>query len=443
MMKAAVCYNYLRSKEIDILPDRKPGKPASADAYLGEKGGGIIMSILKNIYRMGVICCLSICMLAAAMTIQVKAAEANTAADSTASDNTASDNTPSDNAATDNTASDNTYTVTYRPGKIARFSDQLYAGYVAAYGEERVSRSEATGSIKITVTAGVPCPAVPDASDLIFDDAHKGKYYVKTEWRPTQETVTENGDYVVDYGALTDSVEYAIRFVDAQSGEDVATPVITMGNVNDKITYTAKTIQGYAYDSYVKQLTLTADSAGNEIRFNYTSTQQPTTQVVQIPGDTITNTTYEQGPSTTVNETVTVPGGTTTTPADNNAAADNTAPAANNTTQNQNQNQNQNQDQNQNNANPAPDQNENNVNIPDEEVPLADQPEGTGSTDGVNQPETVQATEEITDGEVPLADKPSEDLSSSNMPLILGSAFAGFLLLAGGFLYVMKKKGKW
>lgn len=413
MMKAAVCYNYLRSKEIDILPDRKPGKPASADAYLGEKGGGIIMSILKNIYRMGVICCLSICMLAAAMTIQVKAAEANTAADST--------------------ASDNTYTVTYRPGKIARFSDQLYAGYVAAYGEERVSRSEATGSIKITVTAGAPCPAAPDASDLIFDDAHKGKYYVKTDWRPTQETVTENGDYVVDYGALTDSVEYTIRFVDAQSGEDVATPVITMGNVNDKITYTAKTIQGYAYDSYVKQLTLTADSAGNEIRFNYTSTQQPTTQVVQIPGDTITNTTYEQGPSTTVNETVTVPGGTTTTPADNNAAADNTAPAANNTTQ----------DQNQNNANPAPDQNENNINIPDEEVPLADQPEGTGSTDGVNEPETVQATEEITDGEVPLADKPSEDLSSSNMPLILGSAFAGFLLLAGGFLYFMKKKGKW
>lgn len=422
MMKAAVCYNYLRSKEIDILPDRKPGKPAAADAYLGEKGGGIIMSILKNIYRMGVVCCLSICMLAAAMTIQVKAAKANTAPD----------NTASDNAATDNTASDNTYTVTYRPGKIARFSDQLYAGYVAAYGEARVSLSEATGSIKITVTAGAPCPAAPDASDLIFDDAHKGKYYVKTEWRPTQETVTENGDYVVDYGALTDSVEYAIRFVDAQSGEDVATPVITMGNVNDKITYTAKTIQGYAYDSYVKQLTLTADSAGNEIRFNYTSTQQPTTQVVQIPGDTITNTTYEQGPSTTVNETVTVPGGTTTTPAENNAA-DNTAPAANNTTQNQNQN----------NANPAPDQNENNVNIPDEEVPLADQPEGTGSTDGVNEPETVQATEEITDGEVPLADKPSEDLSSTNMPLILGSAFAGFLLLAGGFLYFMKKKGKW
>ena len=426
MMKAAVCYNYLRSKEIDILPDRKPGKPAAADAYLGEKGGGIIMSILKNIYRMGVVCCLSICMLAAAMTIQAKAAEANTAPDSTASDN----------AATDNTASENTYTVTYRPGKIARFSDQLYTGYVAAYGEERVSRSEATGSIKITVTAGAPCPAAPDASDLIFDDAHKGKYYVKTDWRPTQETVTENGDYVVDYGALTDSVEYAIRFVDAQSGEDVATPVITMGNVNDKITYTAKTIQGYAYDSYVKQLTLTADSAGNEIRFNYTSTQQPTTQVVQIPGDTITNTTYEQGPSTTVNETVTVPGGTTTTPADNNAA-DNTTPAANNTAQNQNQNQNQN------NANPAPDQNENNVNIPDEEVPLADQPEGTGSTDGVNEPETVQATEEITDGEVPLADKPSEDLSSTNMPLILGSAFAGFLLLAGGFLYFMKKKGKW
>lgn len=375
------------------------------------------MSIVRKIGHMVMLGCLCTCMLAAAMTIQANAAE------------------------------ENTYTVTYRPGNIAKFSDHLYAGYVAVYGESQVSRSEATGSIKITVSAGSPYPAAPDALDLVFDDAHKGKYYVKTEWRPTQETVTENGDYVVDYGALTDSVEYTIRFVDSKSGEDVATPVITMGNVNDQITYTAKAVQGYAYDSYVKQMTLTADTSKNEIRFQYTSTEQPTTQVVQIPGETITNTTYEQGPGTTVNETVTVPGGTTSTPADNtdsagntpanntpvnNTPADNTTPADNNAAQNQNNA----------NANPDQNQNENNVNIPDEQVPLADQPEDSKSTDGINESETTMATEEITDAEVPLAEKPSEGLSSSK-PIILGSVFAGVLLFAGGFLYFMKKKGKW
>lgn len=344
-----------------------------------------------------------------------------------------------------NAAEENTYTVTYRPGNIAKFSENLYADYVAVYGESQVSRSEATGSIKITVPAGAPYPTAPDAQDLVFDDAHKGKYYVKTEWRPTQETVTENGDYVVDYGAFTDSVEYTIRFVDSGSGEDVATPVITMGNVNDQITYTAKTVQGYAYDTYVKQITLTADASKNEIRFQYTSTEQPTTQVVQVPGETITNTTYEQGPGTTVNETVTVPGGSTTTPADNNAAAGNT-PAnntpANNATADNTTAADNNAAGNQNNANPAGDQNKNNVNIPDEEVPLADQPEDTGSSDGTNESETTMATEEITDAEVPLAEKPSEDLSSSRQPIILGSTFAGILLLAGGFLYFMKRKGK-
>lgn len=369
------------------------------------------MSMIRKIDRVVMLGCLCIYMLMGAMTLQVNAAE------------------------------ENTYTVTYRPGNIARFREQLYAGYVAEYGENQVSRSDATGSIKITVSAGAPYPTAPDAQDLVFDDAHKGKYYVKTEWRPTWETVTENGDFVVDYGALTDSVEYTIRFVDSGSGEDVATPVITMGNVHDQITYTAKAVQGYAYDSYVKQMTLTADSAKNEIRFQYTSTEQPTIQVVQVPGETITNTTYEQGPGTTVNETVTVPGGNTT-PTGNNASAGNTQAdnnQADGTTADNNAAANQNQD----NANTVPNQNENNVNITDEEVPLADQPEDTGSTDGANVPETTMATEEITDAEVPLAQKPSEDLSSSGKPIILGSAFAGILLLAGGFLYFMKKKGKW
>lgn len=65
------------------------------------------MSMIRKIDRVVMLSCLCICMLMGAMTLQVNAAE------------------------------ENTYTVTYRPGNIARFREQLYAGYVAEYGETR------------------------------------------------------------------------------------------------------------------------------------------------------------------------------------------------------------------------------------------------------------------------------------------------------------------
>ena len=63
------------------------------------------------------------------------------------------------------------YTVTYRPGNIARFSDALVQKYQEYYREENVSVSQATGSISITVQAGSFYPEAPSAEDIVMDEA--------------------------------------------------------------------------------------------------------------------------------------------------------------------------------------------------------------------------------------------------------------------------------
>ena len=100
------------------------------------------------------------------------------------------------------------YTVIYRPGNIAKFSEELIQKYEERYGEDKVSVSQATGSISITVPAGVYYPEAPQASEIVLDEAHQGRYYVTTGWIPTEEVVMQDDDHVVDYGALVDAVDY-------------------------------------------------------------------------------------------------------------------------------------------------------------------------------------------------------------------------------------------
>ncbi len=182
------------------------------------------------------------------------------------------------------------YTVTYRPGNIAKFTDELLEEYKALYGEDKVSFSQATGSISITLPAGSAYPEAPMADDIILDDEHKDRYYLTTGWRPTDETVMEDEDYVADYAALVDAVEYSVRYVDASTGKDVLTPVITAGNVGDTIQYTARFLTGYVYDTYNKEMVLSRDGS-NVLTFYYWSTRSPQyIDIVTGEGETIVNT---------------------------------------------------------------------------------------------------------------------------------------------------------
>lgn len=180
------------------------------------------------------------------------------------------------------------YTVTYRPGNIARFTEELFQEYKDYYGEGKVSMSQATGSISITVPAGSIYPEAPQAGDIVLDEEHKGRYYVTTDWRPTEETVMQDQDYVVDYAALIDAVEYSIRYVDAQTGMDVITPTITQGNAGDTITYTAKVIEHYEWDAYLKQMVLEKGKE-NVLTFYYTYVKHPEYETIIQKGETIYN----------------------------------------------------------------------------------------------------------------------------------------------------------
>jgi len=218
------------------------------------------------------------------------------------------------------------YTVTFSAGDKGTLTDALYNRYAASYSVTRT----ASGNIKIVVPAGSNMPDVPTAADVNLG-SNAAKYYVSSGWEPTQAEVTQNVTYVVSYGAIVNGVEYTVRYVDAATGNDVASPVIAIGNVGDTMSSTAKTISGYTYDGYNKSMVLTADAASNVLTFNYS---------VNAPANTGTTTT-----TTVITTTTTTAGGTggaaatnpaATTPAgtadngQNTAINDNNVPLANN-----------------------------------------------------------------------------------------------------------------
>jgi len=203
------------------------------------------------------------------------------------------------------------YTITFSAGDKGTLTDALYNSYAASYSVKRTD----SGNIKIVVPAGSHMPDVPTAADVDLG-TNADRYYVSSGWEPAEETVTKNATYVVSYGAIVNGVEYTVRYVDAATGNDVASPVIATGNVGDSMSFTAKTLSGYTYDGYSKSMVLTASAAGNVLTFNYTAG----TNAVPNPG-TGTEVTTPTPPAQTTGSAAnpTAPGTTTPgTATDNN-----------------------------------------------------------------------------------------------------------------------------
>lgn len=197
------------------------------------------------------------------------------------------------------------YTVTLRPGNVARFTEEFLQEYIALGAQV----TEKTGSIKVKVPAGGTIPMLPTPEDLVYESEYEDRYVMNTDWYPQTDVVSGNEDLVVKYDAVTDAVEYRIRYVDSQSEEDMAPPVIAQGNVGDPITYFPEQVENYICDTGSQSLTLSENSEENEITFFYTSTAEPIVNEVEVPGDTITRT--ETVPGDVVTQTETVPGDTT------------------------------------------------------------------------------------------------------------------------------------
>lgn len=161
------------------------------------------------------------------------------------------------------------YTVTIRPGSIARFSDSFLEEYRSLGAEV----TEKTGSIKVKVEPGEMLPLIPTEQDMVYQEDRAGKYVMTADWY-TAETVTEDRAWVIQYDALVDAVEYKIRYVDVQSGEDVTLPLIAQGNVGTTYTFYSKEIDDYKCDTASQTLTLNADKEENILTFSYVSTAE-------------------------------------------------------------------------------------------------------------------------------------------------------------------------
>lgn len=195
-----------------------------------------------------------------------------------------------------------TYNITFSPGKVGEFTEDFLAECKAA----GATVSEKTGSVKLRVPAG-SAVRLPNPADVQIKDEYEGKYVVNTDnsfLTGGSVTAGQSQSYVVDYAALVDGVTYRIEFIDAESGEEIAAPVIAQGNIDQVVPYVAETIEGYTLSSESSQ-TMTLTEGENRLTFSYTRNVEsvpPETQIIETPGDTITRTETVPGDQVTITE---------------------------------------------------------------------------------------------------------------------------------------------
>lgn len=316
------------------------------------------------------------------------------------------------------------YTVTLRPGSIAQFSEEFINAYVNTYGAKV---TETTGSIKVKLNPGESIPMLPDDGDLVYKDSAKGRYTMNTDWYPDTNVVTGNESFVVKYDALVNAVEYKVRYVDSQSGEDVAPPVITQGNAGQSYTYYSQQIADYVCDVASQTLTL-AETGDNVITFEYTSTKEPEVNRVEVPGDTVVQEERVPGTTTVVNQTTTA--GTTTGNQTGTTGNQTTGTTGDTTANNAAGNAA---------AGTTEDTTAGTETIEGEDVPLGQVDLGgeDGETaDGAEDSETAEIEEE----EVPLGQKDMEEEGGSALPWVAGGAAVVAAGAGAGWYFYRKRK---
>lgn len=170
-------------------------------------------------------------------------------------------------------AKEKTYHITYSPGLIGKFKESLVDEYKKVYGKDDVSVSKATGAITIEADTDEKMPNAPTYNDIeIKNQEDASQYYVKAGgWEPSSKNIKQNETFVVQYGALVDGVDYTIRYVDAVTNTDVATPVLGKANKDETIAAYAKVIEGYTFDTQSKTKVLVENAKENVITFYYTA----------------------------------------------------------------------------------------------------------------------------------------------------------------------------
>ncbi|MEA4966207.1 MAG: MucBP domain-containing protein [Oscillospiraceae bacterium] len=271
-------------------------------------------------------------------------------------------------------AADATYVLSFRPGVNGSFSSGAES-YLSGFGEVQKT---AAGNLFVKVEDGTAFP-----SNIVSYLQTEDGYYYKGGL--SGSTVNGDADYVAEYGVLNGSgVLYTVQYVDATTGAALAESYQSYANAGDTITFSSKTVQGYAADSASKSVTV---SDGAVLSFLYSS------------DGSNDQTTYVYGENTVITQTV------ATQPAETQAeTAQETTPAGNETQP----------------ATTAAEE------IPEESVPLNE-----GQT-------TASATEEeITSETVPQSS--GTEHAGLNAGMIAGISGAVILLLAAALILLRKK----
>lgn len=210
-----------------------------------------------------------------------------------------------------------TYTVTVSTG-----NDLVFDATSDVFLDKQYTLKDNNRVLEITGLSYGDYVNIFDAVKTI--DCSSTKYYEKgVRFTGSDDITVENfqvvgdADYVVAYGVLSDPVEYTVQYVD-QNGNKLASDGKYYGNAGDKIIVASRQIDGYLPDANNKAMTLSKEKE-NVFTFVYHSSAGATNVIY----NTLTGTTtyiYEDGTTSTV----TVPN-----PANGQAGAVVTPPAAN------------------------------------------------------------------------------------------------------------------
>lgn len=171
-------------------------------------------------------------------------------------------------------------TVTFRAGNVGSFQVENVTASVKDPGMVSVQPEY----IKITGKRGEKIQnllaaafgrTIRDASDveaLFLSFLSPNETYCMRElsaWGPAvSDVVRRNTEYVIDYGMLVDPVPYRISYVDKDSGEEIAAPVLSYGNEGQQITAVPVQVERYETTETAKFFCLSEDEE-NEVIFYY------------------------------------------------------------------------------------------------------------------------------------------------------------------------------
>lgn len=190
-------------------------------------------------------------------------------------------------------------TVTFRAGNVGSFDVKKVESSIkdeklVSVQPEYIKIKAAKGQSMETALYAAFGRAVTGAGDfnaLFLGFLKENPDYTMREessWGPeASQIIRRSGEYVLDYGVLVDPVAYRISYVDEESGDAVATPVMNYGNDGDIVNCAPVTVSGYEALEDPVVLTLGKDRE-NTVTFSYRYTGE-----TYVPGTVTYRTEYE------------------------------------------------------------------------------------------------------------------------------------------------------